>query len=86
MNEPMSWRSAAACRDADPDLFFLDRGEKYSEAREFCDACPVAVECLEDGLFDDYGFRAGTIPRQRQQLRAELGLHRADHGTRSCVT
>lgn len=59
------WRSAAACRDADPTLFVpADRPGKsprafeheaaeianHEKARKFCLACPVIAECLAHAL------------------------------------
>ena len=40
------WRDRAACRDADPDLFFPLLGESADPARAICAACAVRAECL----------------------------------------
>src|SRR5260370_38817788 len=45
------WRSAAACRFADPDLFFPVSSsgqalEQVAEAKAICARCPVRRECL----------------------------------------
>jgi Transcription factor WhiB len=50
-----SWRSAAACRSADPELFFplsetLKMLEQIAEATAICAACPVRRQCLEFAL------------------------------------
>ena len=47
-----SWRDAAACRDADPDLFFPvgttgDAIEDTAAAVALCRRCPVREQCLE---------------------------------------
>jgi WhiB family redox-sensing transcriptional regulator len=43
------WRERAACRDADPAIFFLSKGDngKVRAARVYCNACPVRVHCLD---------------------------------------
>ena len=44
----------AACRDADPDLFFgpgrewpKARAARVAKARAYCVACPIRLACLE---------------------------------------
>ena len=49
------WRSAAACRIADPDLFFPVSSsgpalEQVAEAKEVCARCQVRPECLAFAL------------------------------------
>lgn len=44
------WTEDAACRDKDPNLFFLEEGEVYrvgrfDEAREICRTCIVRFDC-----------------------------------------
>jgi WhiB family transcriptional regulator, redox-sensing transcriptional regulator len=49
------WRDEAACRDADPQLFFPD-GEirsvraQVKTAKLICRGCPVSVTCLSWAL------------------------------------
>ena len=48
----VSWRQAAACRSADPELFFPLSGsgkalEQIAEAKVICAGCPVRRQCLE---------------------------------------
>ena len=45
------WRSAAACRSCDPDLFFPVSSsgpslKQVTEAKTICARCPVRPECL----------------------------------------
>lgn len=47
------WREQAACRGADPNLFFPKRGMVPRKAYEVCAGCPVRVEC------GDYARRVG---------------------------
>ena len=49
------WRSMAACRSADPDLFFpvSSSGQSLAqeaEAKAICAGCPVRRECLAFAL------------------------------------
>jgi WhiB family transcriptional regulator, redox-sensing transcriptional regulator len=51
----VSWRLAAACRSADPELFFPLSGsgkarEEIAEAKAICAGCPVRRQCLEFAL------------------------------------
>jgi len=49
------WRSAAACRSADPELFFPISAfgqalEQVAQAKVICARCPVRRECLAFAL------------------------------------
>jgi len=72
------WRQHAACRDADPELFFppplgANLAPRMRQVRELCDPCPVREQCLRFVLDfegdarreDRHGIFAGTTPRQR---------------------
>jgi WhiB family transcriptional regulator, redox-sensing transcriptional regulator len=75
------WRGQAACRLADPELFFpvspggpsLDRTER---ARAICATCPVRRECLQFALAtrQAYGVWGGMSEQERGAVhqRAEL--------------
>ena len=45
--KPPWWHKAAACRGAESDLFFLERGHTSTAARAICADCPVAGVCLD---------------------------------------
>jgi WhiB family transcriptional regulator, redox-sensing transcriptional regulator len=71
-----NWRSSAACRSADPDLFFpLSRAgaadKQIARAKMICAGCQVRQECLEFALTQDqsYGIWGGTTPEDRQRAR-----------------
>jgi Transcription factor WhiB len=74
------WRSAAACRGLDPDLFHGTIAEQRRAAR-LCRSCPVAEACLwaamleEHGLPDRYrfGVRGGLLACTRSRLAGLLG-------------
>ena len=66
------WRSAAACRSADPELFFpiSDSGkslEQMAEAKAVCAGCPVRRECLAFavGTQQVHGIWGGTTADER---------------------
>ena len=70
------WRSAAACRFADPDLFFpiSDSGparEQMAEAKAICATCRVRRECLAFALRTGqvHGIWGGTTEDERAAAR-----------------
>jgi WhiB family redox-sensing transcriptional regulator len=69
-----AWAVAAACRDADPDLFFPESMEDAGPAKRVCAGCPVALECFRFALDTEqrWGVWAGTTPKQRTRLRTRL--------------
>lgn len=78
-----NWRDDAACRHADPDLFFpistagpaLDQ---IDQAKRICQACPVQQRCLawalELGI--ESGIWAGTTEDERRAIRPSAAGHR----------
>lgn len=48
------WMLEAACKDADPDIFFPERGGQPGPAKAICAGCPVTEECLEYALAGPY--------------------------------
>jgi WhiB family redox-sensing transcriptional regulator len=51
----LDWRVSAACRDADPDLFFPDGDSRSAwaqvkTAKLVCRGCPVSITCLNCAL------------------------------------
>jgi WhiB family transcriptional regulator, redox-sensing transcriptional regulator len=72
-----TWREDAACRHADPDLFFPAGAagparRQASEAKRICRACPARTPCLAWAL--DHGVTDGvwgaTTPAERRAIRA----------------
>jgi WhiB family redox-sensing transcriptional regulator len=75
--EPAAWRSAAACRRADPELFFPVgsarlAADHLAAAKAVCRTCPVRVPCLEFAMAtnQDAGVWGGTSEEERRVLRA----------------
>ena len=71
----MDWRNYAACRDADPDLFFPlgtvgASLPQIEQAKQVCRACPVSRACLHWAL--DHGVAGvwgGTTDEERRRHR-----------------
>lgn len=62
----------AACKAADPEVFFVDAKEvdKVAEAKSYCGICPVVVQCLTYALAnDEYGVWGGTTMSERMRVR-----------------
>jgi len=66
------WQKHAACRGADPDLFYPGRGGDSTTAKKICDTCPVAAECLQHAIEigERSGIWGGLSERQRRRRRA----------------
>jgi hypothetical protein len=62
-----SWHARAACRGADPVLFFAEQTE--DEAKLLCRSCPVRLDCLEAGLGEPWGVWGGLTARERRGER-----------------
>ena len=65
-----AWHQHGACRGADPNLFFPERGDSVKEAKAVCPRCPVRAECLEYALenHESMGIWGGLSGRERRQL------------------
>ncbi|MFF7339979.1 WhiB family transcriptional regulator [Streptomyces sp. NPDC008163] len=71
-----NWRMHAACRDADPDLFFPIGSTgpalvQVEEAKAVCRHCPVQQECLRWALENnqDAGVWGGLGENERRALK-----------------
>ena len=77
----------AACRDADPDLFFgpgrewpRARGVRVAKARVYCFGCPIRVACLEmaranrevHGVWGGVDFETERDQRSTQATRPDV--------------
>jgi WhiB family transcriptional regulator, redox-sensing transcriptional regulator len=70
------WRSAAACRSADPELFFPVSGfgqalKQVAEAKAICARCPVRRQCLAFALRtrQPHGIWGGMTEEERAVIR-----------------
>ncbi|MER7792937.1 WhiB family transcriptional regulator [Streptomyces sp. NPDC097640] len=72
----MRWRERAACRGADPDLFFPIGNSgptlgQIDEAKGVCDQCPVVEQCLNWAIRMGWveGIWGGTTEGERRAMR-----------------
>lgn len=75
--ENYEWQEEAACRDADPDLFYyrdMERGEHRRKrelaAKKICKSCPVLNTCAAFALdnVEVYGIWGGLTEKDRQRV------------------
>jgi WhiB family transcriptional regulator, redox-sensing transcriptional regulator len=69
-----SWRDDAACRDADPELFFADprfARAQVKMAKLICRGCPVSTTCLSWAMASgqEHGIWGGLTEDERRRLR-----------------
>lgn len=70
------WRTEAACKGVDPELFFAsedlpnkqDRIERESAAKAICGRCEVRPDCLSYAIAagERYGVWGGLNPQERR--------------------
>lgn len=77
------WMKRSRCKNiGDPEIFFRERasvvngtdavrGHSVKVAKEFCNGCPVKVECLLYALENDeeFGIWGGATPDERRRIR-----------------
>jgi WhiB family redox-sensing transcriptional regulator len=71
----LDWRAGAACRDADPELFFPDDDIRSARAQVktaklICRGCPVSATCLSWALASgqEAGIWGGLTEDERRRL------------------
>lgn len=76
MSETADWRSKAACRDKDPELFFHVGNtsaayQQVEEAKTVCNNCSVVKDCLKCAIEhnEDYGVWGGLSEDERRSLK-----------------
>lgn len=81
----LEWKEQAACRDADTNLFFPDRGYIGWRAIMICKLCPVREECLEYALSipGTLGIWGGLTEEERRKLRSRRNRGDGGSGRRS---
>jgi len=69
------WRADAACRNADPELFFPDGDVRFARAQVktaklICRGCPVSATCLSWALASgqEAGIWGGLTEEERRRL------------------
>lgn len=70
-----NWTEKAACRFAEPEVFFPvpENERSLADARKVCGSCPVRQECLDEALRvpadKDHGVWGGMTTDERRYLR-----------------
>lgn len=72
------WQVDANCKDADPDIFFPERGASTKKAKELCNSCKAQEHCLEYAIVnaEKFGIWGGLSERERRKIRKSRGLTR----------
>jgi WhiB family redox-sensing transcriptional regulator len=65
------WTIHAACPSFDPVIFFPERGQSTTPAKQICVDCPVSKECLDYALKNHqyYGIWGGLTEGERKQIK-----------------
>jgi WhiB family redox-sensing transcriptional regulator len=83
VHDQWEWQYDGACRDADPESFFLEpnmRGlnkrTKELNAIKICNTCPVKQECLDHALSipEYFGVWGGMTEEQRFEILKKRGF------------
>ena len=81
----LEWRDRAACRDADPELFFPDGDTRSARAQVkmaklICRGCPVSIACLSWALATDqeHGIWGGLTEDERRKRHRRSRLWAAE--------
>lgn len=68
----LTWRTEAACRGVDPELFYPERGSQgWKEAKLVCQTCPVVVACYDYAIVagERHGVWGGLTELERKRRR-----------------
>ena len=83
VHDKWEWQFDGACRDSDPESFFLDpnmRGSNKHQreltAIKICNSCPVKQACLDHALSvpEIFGVWGGMTEEQRHQILRKRGI------------
>lgn len=77
------WMRRAACRAADPELFYPTGGDAVAiaAAKDICAGCPVVAECLEYAIANNeqYGVWGALTPEERRAIsRRDMRRRRSE--------
>ena len=69
----LSWQRFALCAQADPDSWYVEKGESNLPAKRICATCPVRQICLEHALETDepWGVWGGLSVHERRKLKRQ---------------
>lgn len=75
-----SWEHQAACRGADPEIFFAEKSDHtaVTAAKSICATCPVTTQCLDYAIagHERDGIWGGLLPHERRRLMPARRPHR----------
>lgn len=65
-----TWMDDALCAQTDPELWFPEKGESATRARQICGQCPIRQRCAEYALEtgQEYGVWGGLNAAERSYL------------------
>lgn len=86
LTDTQPWMRQARCVDADPGVFFPEKGDNPQAAKRLCETCPVTGECLAYALDleADAGGRYGVFGGSRPNERARMANHRRQAAAPAC--
>lgn len=66
--EDVDWQNTALCAQADPELFFPEKGQSTMPAKIICRQCEVRLQCLDHALShqEGYGVWGGLNEQERR--------------------
>jgi WhiB family redox-sensing transcriptional regulator len=71
----LAWQKLGACRGADDNDYYPDRGSRarVRQAKATCAVCPVAAVCLDWAMEtnEQHGVWGGLTRRERAELRRQ---------------
>lgn len=78
-----SWREIALCAQIDYEIFFPEKGEPTTIAKEICQSCDVREQCLAYAIAarEKHGIWGGKLPHERRALWDDPAPEEIDHIT-----
>ncbi|WP_083583847.1 WhiB family transcriptional regulator [Rhodococcus zopfii] len=69
----LAWKREGLCSQADPDLFYPEKGTSVALPKRICAKCPVRVTCLNHALDhgEAHGIWGAATARERQRMLAD---------------
>lgn len=69
--QPEPWMDGALCTQADPEMFYPDKGGDPKPAKALCQLCGSRADCLAYALEHNerYGVWGGMTRKERQRIR-----------------
>lgn len=76
MKKELDWKQDAICAQVCGDMWFPDKGQNGTDAKELCETCPVVEMCLKYALEhgERFGIWGGKTERERHRIAKKMGL------------